>query len=586
MMVTMTTTGMNPEILMVEDSAVEAEILRRSLDRAGYRVIVAKNGEDGLKAAREHRPDLVVSDIQMPMMDGYRMCREIKFDDTLWNVPVILLTVLSEPEDIMQAINCGADSYIIKPFVESSLLERINALLATPIHSKRTDERRSEQVEYNGKPYTVTGGSQQILNLLLSVYENTLAQNRDLARIQTQLNLLNDSLDEQVRERTAELFLEKKKLERVNKALRVLSACNVALVHAMSEEELFQNICRNIIGLGEHIFAAVFFPGSEPECIPSLVSSFGEDNIRKMLIELQKNADYRHHCPIVEAQLMRETKVCNRGVHSGDEYGLEKLFHLGVQSGLALPLMNHHCLGVLVVFSSNPDAFDADEIKLMEELASDLAYGISTLRTRIERDGAVIRELHSSVELRHVLEQTIAAIALTLEKRDPYAAGHQQRVAKLATAIATEMGLSQEKVDGILFGSLLHNIGTVGVPVEILNRPAILNDLQFSLVKQHAQTGFDIVKDIHFPWPVAQLVFQHHERMDGSGYPQGLKGEDIILEARILAVADVLEALISYRPYRPAINLEAAIIKLNEGRCTLFDPAVVDACMNVVNRKS
>jgi len=577
----MITAGMNPEILMVEDSAVEAEILRRCLDRAGYRVIVAKNGEEGLKAAREHRPALVVSDIQMPMMDGYRMCREIKYDEHLWSVPVILLTVLSEPEDIMQAINCGADSYIIKPFVESSLLERISALLATPIHSKRSDERRSEQVEYNGNPYTVTGGSQQILNLLLSVYENTLAQNRDLARIQTQLNLLNDGLDEQVRERTAELFLEKKKLERVNQALRVLSACNVALVHAMSEEELFQNICRNIVWLGEHLFAGVFFQGSEPECIPSLVSSYGGDNIRQILIELQQDVDYRRRCPIVAAQVMRETKVCSRGVDS-EEYGLEKLFNVGVESGLALPLMNHNFLGVLVVFSSNPEAFDADEIKLMEELASDLAYGISTLRTRVERDGAVIRELHSSVELRHVLEQTIAAIALTLEKRDPYAAGHQQRVAKLATAIATEMGLPQKKVDGILFGSLLHNIGTVGVPAEILNRPARLNDLQFALVKQHAQTGFDIVKDIHFPWPVAQMVYQHHERMDGSGYPQGLKGEQIILEARILAVADVLEAMIAYRPYRPAISMNDAINKLSEGRCTLFDPAVVDACVRVV----
>ncbi len=198
-------TGAQPEILMVEDSAVEAELLRRCLDKAGYRVTVAKNGEEGLHAAHARRPSLVVSDINMPVMDGYELCREIKYDEVLWNVPVILLTSLSEPEDIMQAINVGADGYIIKPFIEASLLERIRSLLSTPIRRKRGEEHSLEKVEYNGKPYIIIGDSQQILNLLLSVYENSLAQNRDLTRIQTQLNLLNDSLNEQVRERTAEL---------------------------------------------------------------------------------------------------------------------------------------------------------------------------------------------------------------------------------------------------------------------------------------------------------------------------------------------------------------------------------------------
>ncbi len=201
----MTPTPQAPEILIVEDSAIEAELLRRTLDRAGYAVSVAKDGEEGLQMARARRPALVVSDINMPLIKGYQLCREIKYDEALWNVPVILLTMLSEAEDIIQAISSGADGYIIKPFVEASLLERIRALLATPIRRKRAEERRSEKVEYNGKPYTITGGSQQVLNLLLSVYENTLSQNRDLTRIQSQLNLLNESLDEQVRSRTTEL---------------------------------------------------------------------------------------------------------------------------------------------------------------------------------------------------------------------------------------------------------------------------------------------------------------------------------------------------------------------------------------------
>ena len=569
-----TPTGALPEILIAEDSPVEAELLRRCLDRAGYRVTVARNGEEGLQAARARRPALIVSDINMPLMNGYQLCHAIKYDEALWNVPVILLTMLSEPEDIIQAVNNGADGYIIKPFVEVILLERIRALLATPILRKRADERRSLQVEYDNKTYALAGSSQQILNLLLSVHENTFVQNRDLTRIQAQLNLLNESLDDQVRARTAELLAEKQNLVRVNRALHTLSACNVALVRAKTEEELFQNVCRHIVEVGEHLFAEVSFPGDKPESIPNYVYHFGSDAISQSLAGWERDPENIRYNLALTAQQARQTKLYDSSVG----YNLEKLTGLGIKSGLALPLINNdHLYGVLTVFAAKAEAFDAAEVKLMEELAGDIAYGIVTLRTRAERD-------RSAAELRRVLEQTITAIALTLEKRDPYAAGHQQRVAGLAAAIAAEMGLAPQQVEGIRFGALLHNIGTVSVPAEIINRPDRLSDLQFSLVKQHTQTGFEIVKDIPFPWPVAQMVLQHHERLDGSGYPHGLKGEQIVLEARILAVADVLEAMTAYRPYRAALKMDAALAALTQARGTQFDPEVVDACLRVVKQ--
>ena len=193
------------EIMIVEDSPVEAELLRRVLTQAGYRVTLAKDGVEGLRALREHPCALVISDINMPLMNGYRLCHEIKYDDTLWNIPVILLTGLSEPEDIIEAINAGADNYIVKPFIKDIVLALIHSLLRAPASRKPAEERRTEQVEYNGKPFTITSGSQQILRLLLSVYENSLSQNRDLARVQSRLNLLNENLDKEVRERTAAL---------------------------------------------------------------------------------------------------------------------------------------------------------------------------------------------------------------------------------------------------------------------------------------------------------------------------------------------------------------------------------------------
>jgi len=370
------------EILMVEDGMVEAELLRRCLGRAGYRVTVAKNGEEGLRAARSQRPALVLSDINMPVMNGYELCREIKYDEALWNIPVILLTSLSEPEDIIQAINSGADSYIIKPFIQDSLLERVHSLLAAPILRKRKEEQRSEKVEYNSKSYTVVGGSRQILNLLISVYGNTLSQNRDLTRIQTNIIMLNDNLDAKVQERTALLLLEKQKLERVNRTLRILGTCHAALMHANTEEELFRNICPHIVETGGHLFAEVSFPGEGKESIPYPISHFGSNVITRRMDELQREPNYVCHSLTIAAQSERQIKVYNAN-RINEEYSVEKLDGLGIKSGVALPLINNDCFyGVLTVFSSNPEIFDVTEVKLMEELADYIAYGIVTLRTR------------------------------------------------------------------------------------------------------------------------------------------------------------------------------------------------------------
>lgn len=567
-----------PETLIAEDSPVEAELARRCLDRAGYRVTVTGNGVEALNAMRVRRPALVMSDVRMPLMDGYALCHAIKYDDALWDVPVILLTMLSEPEDILEAINSGADGYVIKPFVEASLLERIRALLVTPVRRKRKEERRSETVEYNGKSYAITGGGQQMLNLLLSVYENTLSQNRDLTRIQTQLSLLNESLDDQVRERTAELVAKDMKLERVNTALRTLSACNVTLVHAQSEEELFRNVCRHIVESGGYRLAWVSYPGEAPDSPPVPFAHAGDEALYQLHAGLDDHPEHRRHCLSHAALREHQTQVCNR-LQERTECAFDPLREAGVAAILALPMLhNSEIYGVLTVFSSTPDVFSPDEIKLVEELAGDLAYGIVTLRTRAERDSG-------AANLRRALEQAIAAIALTLEKRDPYTAGHQQRVAEIAAAIAAEMGLPPERIEGLRFGALIHDIGKIAVPAEILNRPGRLSELEFGLIKAHSEAGHDIVKDIPFPWPVAQMVHQHHERLDGSGYPQGLKGAEIMLEARILAVADVVEAMVAHRPYRAALGMEAALKELERGRGTLYDPDAVDASLRIYREK-
>lgn len=198
-------TDAGPQILIVEDSPVEAEMIRRALTRAGYRTTLAQNGEEGLSILREHPHALVMSDIQMPLMNGYQLCREVKRDTALRNTPLILLSALSEPEDIIEAVKAGADSYVTKPFVEAIMLEQIHALLATPLHPERMEGQPPELIEYNGSSHFIAAGRQQILNLLLSVYRNTIAQNRELTDTRIRLNQLNSSLEQKVLERTAAL---------------------------------------------------------------------------------------------------------------------------------------------------------------------------------------------------------------------------------------------------------------------------------------------------------------------------------------------------------------------------------------------
>jgi PAS domain S-box-containing protein/putative nucleotidyltransferase with HDIG domain len=192
-------------------------------------------------------------------------------------------------------------------------------------------------------------------------------------------------------------------------------------------------------------------------------------------------------------------------------------------------------------------------------------------------------DLKESLEkTNRLLDETVHSLSSAVEKRDPYTAGHQQRVAQLACAIAVELGgLAAERLKGIWTGAILHDIGKIYVPAEILTRPGHLSEIEFELIKSHAEVGYEILKDIEFQWPVPLIVRQHHERLDGSGYPAGLRGDEILFEARILGVADVVEAMSSHRPYRPGKGIEFALEEITSARGTAYDPSVVDACLKV-----
>ena len=188
-------------------------------------------------------------------------------------------------------------------------------------------------------------------------------------------------------------------------------------------------------------------------------------------------------------------------------------------------------------------------------------------------------------KLKKSIKDVIYTIGKITETRDPYTSGHQLKVSKLATAIAQEMKLPQDKIEGIRIASLVHDIGKISIPSEILSKPSKLSEIEYRLIKNHSQIGYDILKSIEFPWPIAQIVLQHQERLNGSGYPQGLKGDDILLEAKIIAVADVIEAMSSHRPYRPALGIDKALKEISQNRGILYDSEVVDACIKLFKEK-
>ena len=188
-------------------------------------------------------------------------------------------------------------------------------------------------------------------------------------------------------------------------------------------------------------------------------------------------------------------------------------------------------------------------------------------------------------KLQRALSDAVEAMARAMAKRDPYTAGHQDRVAELSAALARELGLDTEQARGLHMGAGIHDVGKIYVPSEILNRPGRLSAAEMAIIHAHCEVGHDIVKHIEFPWPVADIILQHHERLDGSGYPQGLKGQEICLEARILAVADTVEAMSSYRPYRPSLGIDAALAEIERNRGRLYDSDVVGACLNLFRHK-
>lgn len=390
-----------------------------------------------------------------------------------------------------------------------------------------------------------------------------------------------DAMADSIQAKNAEIKLANDELYRVNRALRVLSAGNRSLLFATSEVELLARICHEIVEKGDYLAAWIGFSGTEHDQYLRRAASYlkkGDESAVADWDELGNGIE-----PVLASVRDDTVLVVNdtnhESVHQHLNAHAEKV---GYRSVIVLPLhLAGKPFGAMVLGASDKDEFSGVQVEYLRETASDTSFGIEMLRTKGENVRLETLGQHYEASMNSALEDALYAIALTIEMRDPYTAGHQRRVAELARAIAIELGLNEIEIHGIFLAAIVHDIGKINVPAEILVKPGILNEMEFALIKHHVVAGYEILKNVKFPWPIAQMVHQHHERLDGSGYPLGLKDGEILFGARIMAVADVVEAMSSHRPYRAGLGLDVALQELKNGRSTLYDAAVVDACVKI-----
>ncbi|MDO8351311.1 MAG: GAF domain-containing protein [Gallionella sp.] len=536
-------------ILLLEDSPTDAELNERMLRRAGIDFVALRVEDHAtfVAALDTFRPDIILADYSLPGFDGLQALSIVR--ERSPDLPCIFVTGALGEERAVEAIKQGANDYLLK--------DRLARLPAAVLHALKEKEKEG---------------------LRRQDEEKILATQAELQRMLAEAN--------QSRRAMLSVIEDQRRAEsatrHANRALATLSAVNRTLVRASSEDELLQSICQAIVGQRGYWLAWVGYVQHDASQSIRIMARAGHDEGYLDDLQITWAENERGMGPSGRAVRSGTTQLCQDIAHDPNFLPWrDAALQRGYAASIALPMLNgdHTVFGILSVYAEEVNAFSPAEVDLLEEMAGDLAFGVGTLHTRHERDLALEQSEQYMAQLQDSLEGTVRAIAAIVEMRDPYTAGHQARVSGLAAAIARKMGLPEDQIHAIHLAGMVHDLGKIRIPAEILSKPGKITDIEFSLIKVHPQAGYDILKDIAFPWPIAQMVLQHHERLDGSGYPQGIKGDQIDLGARILCVADVVEAISSHRPYRPALGIDAALNEITRGRGTSYDAQVADACM-------
>ena len=606
------------KLLIVDDNQQSRYLLQVLLTTSGFTVEAAANGVEALSLARRRPPAMIISDILMPVMDGFALCRAWKADKRLQDIPFIFYTATyTNTQDEEFALSLGAARFIVKPSEPDkflALLQEVSELHRAGKLPTSLAPQEDDAVFY--KEYN---------QVLVSKLESKV------------LELREESLKAQKSER----FL-RDVLQTTPSAVftvdpdRIITSWNrmAEKITGYGAAEVLGKKC-NVIdsptcGEGCRLFDdRVEKPGEYRECIiickdgkelttlknfnllfgsaeeiTGGVESFIDITDRKQSEEALQESEKKYRDIVENAKegiFQRQSErflTVNRAFADILGYECPEEVIETVTTNMAAQLFvcpeEYAKLSEVLAARGYVQNF---EVELYRKDCSRIWVSLSMQAVR-DRQGqwlynqGIFEDImlkkqmeeerqQATDRLRRTLSAAIQALATASEARDPYTSGHQQRVADLARAIAVEIGLPTEQIDGLRLASTIHDVGKISVPAEILSMPRKLTALEFSLVKTHFQKGYEILKDIEFPWPIARMVLEHHEKMDGSGYPQGLTGDKLLLASRIIAVADVVEAMASHRPYRPGLGIDAALEEITVNRGILYDAEIVAVCLKL-----
>ncbi|MEO0095797.1 MAG: HD domain-containing phosphohydrolase [candidate division WOR-3 bacterium] len=598
------------KILCVDDNKQGRYLLETILRKNGYEVISAENGKKALEMLEKESVDMIISDILMPEMDGYTLLSICKRDERLRKIPFIFYTATyTSKEDEELGMKLGADLYIRKPIELDEFMNKIRQVVRDFSEKKlvpRTtiiESIESLQMLYNkvlidklDKKITELEQVRWRYNLLFEHIEDFvywLDKDGYFTSVNPQVKRLGYAPEEVVGRHYSEfitpesLVVAKEHFERAKEGKSLFDEYTVEFVckdgskllfnlwvYTIFEENKFVGrfgIARDITRIrdterklkGSEFRYQILF-----ENIPVGIFYYNKDLI---LTEINERF----------AQILHSTKEKLLGLD------LNKL-----KDQRVLPAIKSVLKGKQGEYTGYYEATTSDVVIYAEmkcapvyDENNNIIGGVGLVHDITAQHDAEERLIESLKRNQKFLEGTVDALASAVEKRDPYTAGHQKRVASLASTIARELSLGEDTIQCLNIAGILHDIGKIYVPAEILSKPARLTQAEYDIVKEHPKIGFEILKPIQFPWPIAEIILQHHERIDGSGYPYGLRLDNIILEARILAVADVVEAMMTHRPYRPAWDVEVALREIISNRGILYDSDAVDACVRLFRDK-
>ncbi len=534
------------KILVVDDMEDMLYVVETILKGNGYEVVTAKDGLEALDKLKEESIDMIISDILMPRMDGFQFCRECKKDDGLKKIPFIFYTATyTGKKDEEFALSLGAEKFIKKPTDLEVFLDVVKEVIEE--HKEGGLIAPPEEPIKKEEIY-LTEYSKRIIEKLEKKVLDLEKSKKQIKHIFNVLESIRNIIKIILREKDREVLLQK-----ISDVLVRVRGYHSAWLGFLKDEKTFAIITGSPLEDRFSRFREQVLGGDHPSCINKAL--------------LQKDL-------FLLIDIAKDCRNCNiEDIRGKEQFAIIRLEY------------DHHLFGLLAITLAPKVYIDQEEKELLEELALDIAFGLYNIEMEVKNKLAK-QELQLCYEkVQNTMEGILFTMGKITEIKDPYTAGHQQRISKLAVAIAKELNLPQDKMEGIRMAALLHDIGKICIPTDTLNKPSRLSEIEFGLIKDHPQTGYDILKSIDFSYPVVRIILQHHERLNGSGYPQGIKDEDILLEAKIIGVADVVGAMSSGRPYRSAHNIGEVLEEISKNKGILYNSEVVDACLKLFKEK-